>query len=171
MSQKARMYITILLFTVGWTVMYADRNVLGPVLDTVGTDWKLNTVQLGLMSTVFFAAYAAMQIPGGILADKFGRVRVLVIGFILFGIGTLLSGWVTGFTAFLVIRFLTGLGEASYYGSQYAISSNVIPAKYRGFSSAVINSGMALGVSLGFILSSFLTFNLGKSWQLSFIIL
>lgn len=168
---KGRIFLTIILFTLGWTVMYADRNVLGPVMSTVAIDWGLSKSQLGLMSTVFFVAYAGMQIPGGFLADRFGRVKVLVTGFILFAIGCLFSGLVPGLMTFLIVRFIAGFGESSYYGSQYAISSNVIPAKYRGFSSAIINSGMALGVSLGFILSSYMTFDLQKDWQTPFIIL
>jgi len=71
---------------------------------------------------------------------------------------------------FLLGRFAAGLGEGTYYGSQYGISSNTINPKYRGIASAVINSGMAVGISLGFIGSSYLTFDLGKSWQFVFML-
>ncbi|WKB35413.1 MFS transporter [Terrilactibacillus sp. S3-3] len=149
-------------------MMYADRNILSPVMEVIGKDWTLSKSQLGLMSTVFFLTYAAMQIPAGFLADRFGRIRVLVSGFVLFGIGTLCSGLASGFAAFLFIRAITGLGEGTYYGPQYGLSSSLIPNKYRGVSSAVINSGMALGISLGFIASSYFTFTLKKNWQFSF---
>lgn len=168
---KGRIILMICLFTLGWTLMYADRNILGPVLGTVGTEWGLDKASLGLLSTVFFAGYAAMQIPSGIIADKFGRVKVLVIGMLLFGVGVFFSGMVNTFTAFLVVRLITGLGEATYYGTQYAISSSVLPAKIRGLSSAIINSGMALGVALGLMSSSYLTYTAGKSWQFSYTLL
>lgn len=160
--------VLIILFALGWTFMYADRNILSPVMGVIGEDWGLNNTELGLMSTVFFITYAAMQIPSGYLADRFGRVKVLVAGYILFGIGTILSGFAPGFIVFLVIRAITGLGEGTYYGPQYGISANAIPKKYRGVSSALINSGMALGISLGFIASSYFTFELGMSWQFTF---
>lgn len=150
--------------------MYADRNILSPVMSVIGHDWNLTKSQLGLMSTVFFLTYAAMQIPAGFLADRFGRLSVLVAGYILFGIGTLLSGMVAGLGIFLIVRAITGIGEGTYYSPQYAISSEAIPKRYRGVSSAVINSGMALGISLGFIASSYLTFTLKKNWQFSFIL-
>lgn len=168
---KGRLTLIVILFTLGWTLMYADRNILGPVLGTVGTEWGLGKSQLGLLSTVFFAGYAALQIPSGIIADKFGRVKILVIGMLVFGVGVFFSGMVGGFTAFLVVRLITGLGEATYYGTQYAISSNIVPAKIRGVTSAIINSGMALGVAFGLMSSSYFTYTAGKNWQFSFTLL
>lgn len=160
--------LVIFLFFLGWVFMYADRNILSPVMGDIGEEWNLSQTELGLMSTVFFASYAFMQIPTGFLADKFGRVRVLVTGYLLFGIATYLSGAVTTFALFLLMRALTGLGEGTYYGSQYGISSNITPKKYRGLVSALINSGMALGISLGLIAASYFTYTLDKGWQFSF---
>lgn len=148
--------------------MYADRNILSPIMSVIGADWHLSKSSLGLMSTVFFTTYALMQIPAGFLADRFGRVKVLVVGYIIFGIGTFFSGLVSGLGLFLIVRAITGFGEGCYYGPQYAISSHALPKKYRGLTSAIINSGMALGISAGFIVSSYLTFTLHKSWQTSF---
>lgn len=158
----------IFLFFLGWVFMYADRNILSPVMGSIGEEWSLDKSQLGLMSTVFFAAYAAMQIPTGFLADKFGRVKVLVSGYLVFGLATYLSGTATTFLVFLMMRALTGLGEGTYYGSQYGISSTITPQKYRGLVSALINSGMAFGISLGFMASSYFTYTLNKGWQYPF---
>ena len=150
--------------------MYADRNILSPVMGSIGEEWNLDKAQLGLMSTVFFAAYAFMQIPTGFLADKFGRVKVLVIGYLLFGVATFFSGMITSFVVFLAVRALTGLGEGTYYGSQYGISSTITPKKYRGLIAAIINSGMAFGISLGFMSSSYFTYTLHKGWQFPFLL-
>jgi predicted MFS family arabinose efflux permease len=109
-----------------------------------------------------------MQIPTGFLADKFGRVKVLVVGYLLFGIATYMSGLAASFGLFLLMRAMTGLGEGTYYGSQYGISSSITPKKYRGLVSALINSGMAFGISLGFISSSYFTYTLNKGWQFPF---
>lgn len=166
--KKNNPVLVIFLFFLGWVFMYADRNILSPVMGDIGEEWNLSQTELGLMSTVFFASYAFMQIPTGFLADKFGRVRVLVTGYLLFGVATYLSGAVTTFALFLLMRALTGLGEGTYYGSQYGISSNITPKKYRGLVSALINSGMALGISLGLIAASYFTYTLDKGWQFSF---
>ncbi|MCM3789608.1 MFS transporter [Domibacillus indicus] len=166
--KKTHPAVVIFLFFLGWVFMYADRNILSPVMGSIGEEWSLDKSQLGLMSTVFFAAYAAMQIPTGFLADRFGRVKVLVIGYLIFGVATYLSGMATTFLVFLMMRALTGLGEGTYYGSQYGISSTITPKKYRGLVSALINSGMAFGISLGFMASSYFTYTLNKGWQYPF---
>lgn len=166
--KKTHPALVIFLFFLGWVFMYADRNILSPVMGSIGEEWNLDKSELGLMSTVFFAAYAFMQIPTGFLADKFGRVKVLVVGFIVFGVGTYLSGASTTFGIFLMMRALTGLGEGTYYGSQYGISSTITPQKYRGLVAALINSGMAFGISIGFMSSSYFTYTLNKGWQFPF---
>lgn len=158
------------LFSLGWVFMYADRNILSPVMSVIQDQWGLNKGQLGLMSTVFFITYALMQIPTGYLADRIGRVRVVVAGYVVFGIGTILSGFAPGFMIFLLMRAFTGLGEGTFYSPVYGISSSYISAKWRGVSAALINSGMAVGISLGFIGSSYLTFTLGLEWHISFLV-
>ena len=136
--KKGHPIFTIFLFFLGWVFMYADRNILSPVMGDIGAQWDLNKAELGLMSTVFFAAYAAMQIPTGFLADRFGRVKILVAGYILFGVATFFTGLTTTFGMFLLMRALTGLGEGTYYGSQYGISSSITSERYRGLVSAQI---------------------------------
>ncbi|WOF23700.1 MFS transporter [Microbacterium betulae] len=158
------------LFSLGWVFMYADRNILSPVMGVIGEEWGLTQAELGLLSTVFFATYAFMQIPTGYLADRLGRVRMVVVGYIAFGIGTVLSGLAPGFLVFLAMRAFTGLGEGTYYSPVYGISSSRISPRWRGVSAAIINSGMAVGISLGFIGSSFLTFTLGWHWGTLFLV-
>jgi len=159
-----------LLFSLGWVFMYADRNILSPVMSVIQDQWGLNKGQLGLMSTVFFITYAMMQIPTGYLADRIGRVKVVVAGYIVFGIGTILSGLAPGFVVFLLMRAFTGIGEGTFYSPVYGISSSYISDKWRGVSAALINSGMAVGISLGFIGSGYLTFTLGLPWHATFLI-
>lgn len=158
------------LFSLGWVFMYADRNILSPVMSVIQEQWGLNKGQLGLMSTVFFLTYALMQIPTGYLADRIGRVKVVVAGYVIFGIGTILSGFAPGFMIFLLMRAFTGIGEGTFYSPVYGISSSYISDKWRGVSAALINSGMAVGISLGFIGSSYFTFTLGLPWHASFLI-
>lgn len=159
-----------LLFSLGWVFMYADRNILSPVMSVIQDQWGLNKGQLGLMSTVFFITYALMQIPTGYLADRIGRVKVVVAGYVVFGIGTILSGFAPGFMVFLLMRAFTGIGEGTFYSPVYGISSSYISDKWRGVSAALINSGMAVGISLGFIGSGYFTFTLGLPWHVSFLI-
>lgn len=88
------------------------------------------------------------------IGDKIGRKLVITVGFIVLAISTYFSGLATTFVMFLVIRAIAGIGQGAYYGPQYALSTEAIPASKRTIGNAIINSGMAFGTSGGYLLSS-----------------
>lgn len=159
----------IAAFSVGWIFMYTDRAVFSPVLNAIGSDFQVTAGRLGLIGSVFYLAYAAFQIPVGLAAEKVGRRRMLVVGFALFGISTMLSGLATSFTMLLILGFITGLGQATYYPIQYSIAAEAIPAESRTLSLAVINGGMAVGIGGGTLFAAFIAFQMGLGWRFSLI--
>ncbi|WP_067139592.1 MFS transporter [Oceanivirga salmonicida] len=161
----------VALCFVGWILMYADRTILGPVMGNIEIEYGLTKTQLGAINSIFFLTYAIMQIPFGILGDRIGRKIVITFGFILFGAGTFLSGIATGVGIFMIYRAITGIGEAAYYGPQYALSAEAIPRKSLTLGTAIINSGMAFGTSGGYLLSSYLVLEKGNHWSLPFFIM
>lgn len=158
----------VALFTIGWALMYADRTILNPLMPKIAEQFNLSNSQLGLVNSIFFLTYAVTQIPFGVLGDKFGRKVVISIGFLLFGVTTFFSGILSGFGIFMIFRALTGIGEGAYYGPQYALSTEAIPTKHLTVGNAIINSGMALGTSGGYLLSSKLVLENGEHWTLPF---
>lgn len=163
--------IVLGVFCLGWVFMYADRTVLSPVLPLIGAEWHLTGAQLGLISSLFFLFYAAMQLPTGVLADRFGRKVLLVPGYLLFGLTTALSALAPGYGMFLLLGALSGTGEGTYYPTQFSLSSEVIPRRVRGLGAAIINSGQALGISLGLVASGYVAFTLRAGWRASFAVM
>lgn len=155
----------------GWILMYADRTILNPVMGKIGAEFGLNNAELGLVNSVFFLAYAVTQIPFGVLGDKYGRKLVISLGFLLFGAATYLSGVATGIGVFMLFRVLAGIGEGTYYGPQYALSTEAIPTKSLTLGTAIINSGMAFGTSGGYLISSKLVLENGEHWNQPFILM
>ncbi|HCW50916.1 MAG TPA: hypothetical protein DGR79_02460, partial [Clostridiales bacterium] len=161
-------HAVVAICVLGWVVLYAGRAVLAPVLGAIGAEWSLDKARLGLVSSVFFLTYAAAQVPTGLLADRFGKKMLLVGGLVAFALATVLRGLAPSYTFFLVAAGLAGLAQGTYYPSQFAISSAVIPPSRRGLGSAVIYSGMAVGTSAGLILGSTVAFTLGLGWRAPF---
>lgn len=164
-------WVTIFLFWLGWIFMYADRTVLNPVMGELEKEFGLSGTQLGLMNSVFYFSYALLQVPAGILGDKIGKKKVLIPGFLLFGAFTAVTGWAKSWSTLLFARVVTGTGEGTYYGPQYGLSSEQIPKKYRSLGSAIINSGMAFGIALGLMASSWLVYDQGYSWRTPFFVM
>ena len=70
----------------------------------------------------------------------------------------------------ILVRIMAGFGEGFYYGPQYAVSSDSTPARFRALGYAIINSGQAVGITLGLIGSSYVSFELGLGWRVTFMI-
>src|SRR3954469_25874841 len=85
-------------------INYMDRSniaVAGPV---ISEEFKLTSVQLGLIFSAFGWTYAALQIPGGILADRFGPRVLYTVTLIMWSLVTLLQGFAKGFAALFGLR-------------------------------------------------------------------
>lgn len=76
----------VIIFFLGWIVIYAGRSVLSPLVGELQTQFGLTKAATGGIMSLFFLAYTLFQIPSGILGDKIGRKRVLVTGFSLYAI-------------------------------------------------------------------------------------
>lgn len=146
--------------------MYANRTALTGLMVVLEDTWGLSRTQLGLVNSAFFFFYAAAQLPSGLLADRFGRKRVLVPGFLLHALGAIFSGLTMSYTWLLGARALTGLSQGTYFSPQYAISTAAVPAKYRTVASALTMSGSALGIGVGTLVASFMVWRLQLSWRL-----
>lgn len=107
---------TSLLFFLGWVFMYADRTILSPVQGVIREEFLLSNAEVGLITSVFFIMYTAVQIPSGLLGDRFGRTKIILFGFMVFGAATALTHFASSFLMLILIRILAGFGEGFYYG-------------------------------------------------------
>jgi sugar phosphate permease len=157
----------VVVLCLGWVAIWIYRTILNPLLPLLQTEFGIDSdATIGLISTMYFLGYTAMQIPSGILADKVGRKKIMVPGFILFALAPILIGVSTSFTLILVASLLAGIFSGSYYGTAYATSSATIPEKNRGFATAIINSGSAIGMTIGMLGSSWFVLQMGFSWRI-----
>lgn len=159
----------VIVFFLGWVAIYGTRAILNPVMDDIQNEFSLSAGQLGMISSIFFIGYAGLNIPSGILGDKIGKKKVLVPGIILFGIFAAIAGTMPTFFLFVLMWLMVGVFQGFYYGPQYGLSSEAIPKKHITVGSAIINSGMAFGLSAGYFLSSW-TIEAGMSWRAPFYI-
>ncbi|AEJ31718.1 MFS transporter [Leuconostoc sp. C2] len=154
----------------GWVFIYADRTVLNPIMPEIQKVFGLSNVALGMISSVFFLTYTVSQIPFARLADRGHEKWLIGLGCVFFGGMTVISGLATSFGWFLVLRALVGLGEGTFYGASFGLSSQNIPSKYLTVGLAIINSGQAIGQITGTIISSHVVLQHHIHWSIPFII-
>lgn len=158
----------IIMLCLGWTVIWIYRSALSPIFPELNLSLGggISDSSLGAIVSFYFFGYTGMQIPAGILVDKFGKKMVLIPGFTLFALAAIVIANANGITMVYAGSLMAGIGCGSYYGSAYSLSSESIPQERRGLSTAIINSGSAVGMGIGLILSSLLVKQLGLPWQI-----
>jgi MFS family permease len=159
----------VLLSFLGWVVVYADRSILSPALPFIHAEWDVDETTLGAIVSVFFVTYALVQIPVGILSDRWRRrLWFLVPGFILFGLSTLASGFAPSPGFLLLASALTGLGQGVYYPTEFALATEVIPHRRRAIATSLINSGQAVGITVGLLFAGAMAPTGGNGWRIPF---
>ncbi len=98
----------ILILT--YILVYFHRMAPGVVSEFLMADFKTSGTRLGALSAIYFAVYAVMQIPSGVIADTLGTRTSIVAGNFVAGLGSILFGMATGFEMACAGRFLVGLG-------------------------------------------------------------
>ncbi|MER7000056.1 MFS transporter [Streptomyces sp. NPDC000410] len=113
--------------------------------------FSLDSGQTGLLTTVTLVVSAIGGALAGILADRIGRVRALMITVITYALFTVLCGFAPNYETLLVFRALQGLG----FGGEWAVGAILVAeyatAKHRGRTLGAIQSAWAAGWALAVI--------------------
>jgi MFS family permease len=157
--------------TLGWAIIYAGRTCLYPLLSVIADKLSLTSAQAGALTSTYFIMYVLMQIPGGIIGDRVGLKKVLMLMYTVAALGLLGLGlYGTNYKTLLLFTALHGFGAGGYYPTAYGTMLQVVEAAQRGFSSAVIGIGMAVGLLLGLAVSG-PVYEIMDSFQAPFIIM
>ena len=136
---------TLLATFGGWGLDGMDVMIYSFVIPTLIAAWHMSKAQAGLLSTVALVISAVGGWLAGLLADRYGRTRILQLTILWFAVFTCLSGFTNSFWQLLVVRGLQGLG----FGGEWAVGSvlmgEAIRAEYRGKAVGTVQGGWAIG--------------------------
>ena len=136
------------LFT--YFLIVSQRTAPGLITDQLMKDFSLTASTIGLLTSIQFLAYASLQIPIGLLSDRYGPNFFLIIGTILNGIGTVVYSLAPNEFILLFARLLVGLGDATIWVNLVLILS--LWFKGNEFVGLIGVAGMA--GSFGFLLAT-----------------
>ena len=158
-------------FGLGWMVVNSARTAPYSLLPVIGQQFGLSGAQTGIITSAYFLFYVALQVPCGIVADRIGPKRVLVPTYLVLGIALALIGLLdTAYWPLLLLMGLQGTGAGGFYPTAYGMTVRSVPYRFRGFSAAILNAGMAAGNAVGLIGGAWL-YTVSGSWHLPFLVL
>ncbi len=169
-ATKGNWIAVVIVLCVGWLLLYATRTALSSALKDIGDFWGLSEGYLGFLSSSFFFSYLLLQIPSGLLADRFGSRRTILVGFGVQAVGLLAGVLARSPFQFLLTRVLAGAGQATYFACQQAILSFTLPPDKRARGAAISTAGAGIGSALGFLLGKFLSAS-SLGWKTPFVAL
>ncbi len=125
--------------------------------DRWSEDFQLNEIELGNLSAAFFYSYIPMQLPAGILYDKFQARIILFLSAATLSVSSLIFAYVHNYEVAVIARFFMGLGAASGFVGLLRIIQNHFSTKQFALMFGIAEAIGMLGVSAGLIfLATFL---------------
>ncbi len=131
------------LLIFAWAANFVIRIGFSALLPSIIDELQLSYTKAGLLASAFFYAYVLMQIPAGLLGDRFGRRRILILGLL----GGALAAGLTGLAGSLVTLL---------FSNDRAIIATVTPPDRIGFGQGVSFSGPGLGLTFGLVVGGLL---------------
>jgi len=126
-------------------------------LPAIGSEFGMNTVSMGWISTAYLLAAGVFLVPFGRIADIHGRKRIFLYGMLIVTLASLLCGVSGSESLLLIFRVLQGFGSSMVFSTGIAILTSVFPPEKRGKAMGINVAFTYAGLSTGPVIGGFLT--------------
>lgn len=143
---RARYVILVLLFFIT-AINYIDRASVSIVGPSIQHSLNLSPALLGIVFSAFSWTYTGMQIPGGLILDKFGSKRTYGISLFVWSVFTGVQAFATSFGFLFGCRLLIGIAESPAFPANNRIVTTWFPRRERAFATGVYTAGEYVGLA------------------------
>jgi EmrB/QacA subfamily drug resistance transporter len=172
-----RRWAILAVVVVSLLVVVLDNTVLNVALPTIQRDLAATQGQLVWAVDSYILVFAALLFTWGVLGDRWGRKKVLMIGLVFFVVASAVCAFSTTAGMLIGFRAVMGIGGAAVLPSTLAIITVVFPPYERGKAigtwAGAVGAAVALGPVLGGILlqhPSWTNWLTGNDWGSVFLI-
>ncbi|MCC7463894.1 MAG: MFS transporter [Gammaproteobacteria bacterium] len=152
------------LIGAGVLINYFDRislSVAGPQLQDA---FQLSPEQMGLLFSAFFWSYALLQIPAGVILDRFGVTRIGRWGAFLWGVASTVTALASGFAGIFIARLILGIAEAPSFPANAKATGYWFPRTERALSTALFDAAAKFSNVVGVPLVALAVVTWGWRW-------
>ncbi|MBN8848892.1 MAG: MFS transporter, partial [Sphingomonas sp.] len=167
-TPRERRWALALLLAVS-TIAFIDRTILNTTGQAIKADLKLSDMQLGLLGGAAFALlYGMLGIPVARLAERYNRVRIIVVAMTIWSAMTALCAAAAGFPGLLLARIGVGVGEAGAGPPSQSLIADYFPPDRRAFAFGILGLATPIGIILGAIGGAVVAQHFG--WRAAFLL-
>jgi len=174
-------WFVLVVAALGWLFDTMDQQLFNlarvPAMRALLTDPSdANVAEWGGYATsIFLIGWATGGLGFGVLGDRIGRAKVMLMTILIYSFFTGLSAFSVGFWDFAIYRFLTGLGVGGEFAVGVALVAEVMPTRARPFALGLLQALSAVGNITAALLSIGLgrleeSGTIGSAWRVMFII-
>jgi sugar phosphate permease len=152
------------LLGIGVLIAYIDRvnlSVAGPQLQQ---EFSLDPAKMGLLLSAFFWPYAFLQIPVGLILDRYGVRLVGRIGAFLWMVASTIIAFTSGYGALFAARGLLGIAEAPSFPASSKATGYWFPRQERALATAIFDAAAKFSNVIGVPLVAVVVTNFGWRW-------
>jgi ACS family D-galactonate transporter-like MFS transporter len=154
-----------MLLGFGVLVNYFDRVNLSVSQDALHAAFGISTVTFGYLLSAYSWTYGALQLPSGLILDRFGVKLVGRIGSFLWSVASFAAAIATGLGGFLAARLLLGVGEAPTFPGSSKAAGYWFPVSERSLATAIFDSMAKFAPGIGIPVLGMVLFKFGWRWS------
>ena len=139
--------------------------VPAPILAPIVTSLRISMGQFGLIISIISLCIGIFSFLGGVLTERFGALRTLLVGIWLLAIGEVASGFSTEYGALLLCRVVEGVGYGLMIGPPAALVMEWFSEREWPYINTVNSMIAYLGLAALFVITPRIYHALGSSWQ------
>lgn len=167
MTQTTTASNSRLMVTVGLCFMVAlmeglDLQAAGIAAVGMAQAFALDKMQMGWIFSAGILGLLPGALAGGMLADRYGRKRILLGSVLLFGLFSIATALAWNYPTLLLARLLTGVGLGAALPNLIALTSEAAGPRFRGRAVSLMYCGVPIGAALAAALGFF---GLATAWQ------
>lgn len=156
--------LVLLCVSVPSFMINLDSNVVAVSLPTIARSLRADFADLEWVISAYVLTFAALLLPAGTLADRYGRKRTLIAGLAIFTAASFFCGAAGDATTLNVARAVQGVGAALQLSAALAILSHAFQGPDRARAFSFWGSVVGIAITLGPIAGGIITQVFGWEW-------
>jgi MFS family permease len=148
----------------GWMLDAFDVMLYSIVLATLMREFSMSRTTAGLLNGLTLIASAIGGLIFGVLADRFGRRRMLSASILLYSVFTFACGLSTTVVMLAVCRFVLGLGMGGEWNTGAALVAETWPSALRGRALGIVQSSWAVGYAISAVVAGLILAHASWRW-------
>lgn len=159
---------TLFAAQLGWMLDAMDVMLYAFALTAIRNEFHLDAAGAGALASVTLVASAFGGIIFGILADRMGRAKALILSILTYSLCTAFTATAGSIAELVLWRALVGIGLGGEWSAGSVLVSEIWPAEHRGKAIGFMQSGWAIGYIFAAVLSALILPEYG--WRVLFVV-